>query len=121
MIIRVDVKGIDKFENALRRIDDFSMDEILSNNLNQMLHRARNGGTPVDTGALRDSAEVTEPRGGYSGEMGYKEYYAGYVEFGHRTVNGGYVPGQYYLSKNLNEQMIQYEKDLKSAVRGLCK
>ena len=35
--------------------------------------------------------------------------YASYVEFGHRTVNGGFVKGQYFLTKA--EAILENEKD----------
>lgn len=35
--------------------------------------------------------------------------YASYVEFGHRTVNGGFVPGQYFLTSA--EAILENEKD----------
>ena len=35
--------------------------------------------------------------------------YASYVEFGHRTVNGGFVPGRYFLTSA--EAILENEKD----------
>ena len=108
-------------EAALRRGNKVKLDAILTKNLTEMHNRAKNGGTPVDTGELRKSAGVTLPNAENStGEVGYAKEYAPHVEFGHRTKNGGYVPGQYYLKDNLETQMAIFKSDLEDAVRKLC-
>lgn len=71
----------------------------------------RAGGTPVGDyeggGQLRKSAQ-------YRGdEVGYTVHYAPHVEYGHRLVNGGYVPGQYYFKQNVDTQRPIYKQDLR--------
>lgn len=120
-LVTVQMEGVDELAAALRRGNKVKLDAILTKNLTEMHNRAKNGGTPVDTGELRKSAGVTLPNAENStGEVGYAKEYAPHVEFGHRTKNGGYVPGQYYLKDNLETQMTIFKSDLEDAVRKLC-
>lgn len=120
-LVTVQMEGVDELAAALRRGNKVKLDAILTKNLTEMHNRAKNGGTPVDTGELRKSAGVTLPNAENStGEVGYAKEYAPHVEFGHRTKNGGYVPGQYYLKDNLETQMAIFKSDLEDAVRKLC-
>ena len=66
------------------------------------------GGTPYKTGELRQS--LTLEVGGTSAEVGYTKDYAPHVEFGHRTRNGGYVPGQHYLQRNVEQERDNFKK-----------
>jgi hypothetical protein len=69
------------------------------------------GGTPVDKGELRISL-------GYTGdEVGYTKDYGPHVEFGHRTKNGGWVPGQFFLKKNVDTQREIYKQDLINKIK----
>ena len=72
-------------------------------------------GTPVGYylggGGLRKSARYEKD------SMGYLMDYAPHVEYGHRTVNGGYVPGQYYLKRNVDTQRPIYKQDLKNKLK----
>lgn len=120
-LVTVQMEGVDELAAALRRGNKVKLDAILTKNLTEMHNRAKNGGTPVDTGELRKSAGMTLPNAENStGEVGYAKEYAPHVEFGHRTKNGGYVPGQYYLKDNLETQMAIFKSDLEDAVRKLC-
>ena len=120
-LVTVQMEDVDELAAALRRGNKVKLDAILTKNLTEMHNRAKNGGTPVDTGELRKSAGVTLPNAENStGEVGYTKEYAPHVEFGHRTKNGGYVPGQYYLKDNLETQMAIFKSDLEDAVRKLC-
>lgn len=120
-LVTVEWEGIDKLAAALKRGSQVKLDAVLAKNLTEMHNRAKNGGTPVDSGELRQSAGMTRPdTADGTGEMGYTKEYAPHVEFGHRTKNGGYVPGQYYLKDNLETQMAIFKADLEEAVRKLC-
>lgn len=63
--------------------------------------------TPKDTGKLINSLTV-------DGEtVGYTADYAPHVEFGHRTRNGGYVEGQYFLKQtveHIDGKQVEYIK-----------
>ncbi len=61
---------------------------------------AGGGGTPnaVKAKAYAMSLPVTKSGDTYTIEVVNPVEYASYVEFGHRTVNGGFVKGQYFLT-----------------------
>lgn len=86
--------------------------EVSNKNIRDIHARSqRAGGTPVGDykggGGLRESARYAKDR------MGYLMDYAPHVEYGHRTKKGGYVPGQYYLKRNVDTQRPIYKQDLK--------
>ena len=105
----------DRLENELHRLNSVKFEAVKRKQLTDMLNRARApGGTPYKTGELRKSSSTdftTE-------EVGYTKDYAPHVEFGHRTRGGGWVQGQHYLQKNVENQRPIYESDLKKAIRG---
>lgn len=119
--IKMSIGGIPSLEKELQRLNSVRFDAVEQKQLTQMLNRARqSGGTPVSTeetrpggphGELRISSRRSEH------EMGYTEEYAPHVEYGHRTVNGGFVPGQRYLQNNVDIQRPIYREDLLKAVR----
>lgn len=102
---------VDNLAEALRSLNEVQFNAVVKKNVTQMLNTARSGGTPVDTGELRKSS------GTYGDEMGYTEEYAPHVEYGHRTRDGGYVPGQRFLKKNADTQAFIYYQDLKNAIK----
>ncbi len=109
--VALDKADIDALAAALRSMNEIRFDAVVKKNVTQMLNTARNGGTPVDTGELRKSSGI------YGDEMGYTEEYAPHVEYGHRTKDGGYVPGQRFLKKNVDAQAFIYYQDLKAAIK----
>lgn len=109
--IELNKADIAKLEKELQRINNIRFEAVVKKNVTQMLNAARNGGTPVDSGELRKSSGVT------GDEMGYIADYAAHVEYGHRTRNGGFVPGQYYLKKNVDTQAFIYYQDLLKAIK----
>ncbi len=109
---------IEKLVQDLRKLSQVKLDKVCEKNLTELRNRAVNGGTPVDSGELRLSASVTMPNGnGASGEMGYTKDYAPHVEYGHRTVNGKFVPGQHYLQSNVEAQQPIFRNDLIEALK----
>lgn len=129
-LVTIDMEGVEALAAALERGNNVRLNAVLIKNLTEMHNRAKTSGTPVSTektrpggphGELRKSAGITLPDlSGGTGEVGYTKEYAPHVEFGHRTKNGGYVPGQYYLKDNLETQMAIFKSDLEDAVRKLC-
>ena len=109
--IELNKADIAKLENALRIKSNIRLQAVMKKNITQMLNTARDGGTPVDTGELRKSSGTS----GY--EMGYTKEYAPHVEYGHRTIDGGYVPGQYYLKKNADTQAFVYYQDVLKEIK----
>ena len=113
---RFKVKGawILPLEQELERLNAIRWDAIREKQVTEMLNRARaSGGTPVDTGELRESL-VVNPN---EMTMGYTAEYAPHVEYGHRTVNGGFVQGQRFLQANVEAQREIYREDVLKAIR----
>ena len=112
MSIKLSISGIPELEKELDRLSSVRLEAVVRKQTTQMLNRARQpGGTPVDTGELRKSSSAS------GDEMGYTAAYAAHVEYGHRTKNGGYVPGQRYLQRNVEQQRLIYKEDLINAIR----
>lgn len=109
--MKIEFDGIDRLARELQRLNSVRFDGICKKQLTEMLDRARNGGTPVDTGQLRNSS-----RSDGKNEMGYSVGYAPHVEYGHRLRGGGWVNGQHYLKKNVDEQSAIFREDLKDAL-----
>lgn len=119
--IKMSIDGIPALEKELQRLNSARFDAVEKKQLTQMLNRARQaGGTPVSTektrpggphGELRLSSSATE------GEMGYTREYAPHVEYGHRTINGGFVQGQHFLRDNVEAQRPIYHQDLQNAIK----
>ena len=107
----VDVHG---FASRIRALNEPVFADIETRELTEMYNRGkRKGGTPVDTGELRQSLH----QGPH--EVGYVKDYAPHVEYGHRTVNGGWVPGQRYLQNNVKAQQPIYERHLRKVMEVL--
>lgn len=91
-------------------------DSVNQKNIREIFKRSQQtGGTPIGDytggGGLRKSAQYAR------NSVGYLMDYAPHVEYGHRTVNGGYVPGQYYLKRNVDTQRPIYKQDLKNKLK----
>lgn len=78
-------------------------------------NRKNRSGKVVHTGGALANSIRTEVSGG-SGTVGYTVEYAPHVEFGHRTVGGGYVEGQHFLKKAMDETEPEIKKALKRAI-----
>lgn len=101
----------DELARVLRMMNEIRFEAVVKKNVTELLNRAREpGGTPVDSGELRKSS------GTYGDEMGYTKEYAPHVEYGHRTINGGWVPGQRFLQANVDAQRPIYRQDLLDAI-----
>lgn len=119
--IKMSIDGIPALEKELQRLNSVRFDAVEKKQLTQMLNRARQaGGTPVSTeetrpggphGELRLSSSTTED------EIGYTKEYAPHVEYGHRTIDGGFVQGQHFLKNNVDIQRPIYRQDLQKAIK----
>lgn len=119
--IKMSIEGIPALEKELQRLNSIRFEAVEKKQLTQMLNRARQaGGTPVSTeetrpggphGELRLSSGTTED------EMGYMAEYAPHVEYGHRTIDGGFVQGQHFLQNNVDIQRPIYKQDLQEAIK----
>ena len=96
----------------LQRLSQLRFDAVIKKNMTQIYNRGKqDGGTPVDPGELRISL------GHKDDIVGYTKDYAPHVEYGHRTRNGGFVPGQRFLEKNVNIQKPVFHEDLRKQLR----
>lgn len=108
--------GMEELERKILRLNSIRFDAVTTKNITQMFNRAKGnnpstGGTPVDTGELRQALTRLEDG------IGYAKEYAPHVNFGHRTINGGYVQGQRFLDHNLEIQSPIYRQDLLNAIK----
>lgn len=93
------IDGYGPLSKALTNLENINMDAVIMDNIRGIYNRGKApGGTPVRTGELR--ASLTQGKN----TAGYTKEYAAPVEYGHRTRNGGYVPGRYYLKANVEAQ-----------------
>lgn len=116
----VSVSGTKDLEQKLQRMNQIRFDAVVEKQAIQMVGRAMashnpsQGGTPYDKGQLLESVQKSESGG--SVEVGYTKEYAPHVEYGHRTRNGGWVPGQHFLQKNVEIQRPIFQQDLLEAI-----
>lgn len=108
--------GMEELEREILRLNGIRFDAVTAKNVTQMFNRAKGnnpsaGGTPVDSGELRQALARLEDG------IGYAKEYAPHVNFGHRTINGGYVQGQRFLDHNLEIQSPIYRQDLLNAIK----
>jgi len=106
-----ELRDVYNLAGELQRLSQLRFDAVIVKNMTQIYNRGKAGGTPVDTGELRISL------GQVKDVVGYTKDYAPHVEFGHRTVNGGYVAGQRYLKKNVDTQRAIFIEDLRKQLR----
>lgn len=110
--MRMQIYGVKALEKKLMQKSATDFLSVAKVNARAIYSRSqRAGGTPVDSNELRRSARVI------GDEMGYGAPHAPHVEYGHRTVAGGYVQGQYYLKRNVDSQRSLYKEDLRNKLR----
>lgn len=100
---RVKIKGLDNFLSNLERIEKEMPRENkkLMNTIGEVVKGDINLVTPVDTGELRskNNFKITGVR---EVTVYNSTKYAAHVEYGHRKKNGGYVQGQYFMKRGIN-------------------
>lgn len=109
------IKNVKQYKKVVR--------PIINKNLLQMRNYAVSGGTPVDSGELKNSV-FTILDSDLSGRIGYSKSYAPHVEYGHRVTKKGetYVlPGQYYFRANINRQKGTIKDDMEKMLKELSK
>lgn len=115
--MKIELIGVGRLANKLLEKSAIDFVAIAQKNIRDIYTRSqKGGGTPVGDytggGQLRKSAQ-------YRGdEFGYTAHYGPHVEYGHRLVGGGYVPGQYYLKRNVDAQRPIYRQDLIDKLKG---
>lgn len=110
-----------RLQKKLREMNEIRFDTVVAKQAVDMVDRATathnptQGGTPYDTGEMLQSVNKTGK--GLSAEVGYTKEYAPHVEFGHRTIGGGWVPGQHFLQNNVDIQRPIFKQDLKDTIK----
>lgn len=116
-----ELKGMQPLENKFQRLSHARFDAVIEKNMTEIYNRGKQNskvggqGTPVSTEETRPGGphgELRESLSQHGDEVGYTKDYAAHVEYGHRTTNGGFVKGQRFLQKNVDEQRKTYKKDL---------
>lgn len=107
MRVKLTVEGFPPLEKELKRLSAVRFDAVCKKNMTEVYNRGKSGGTPVDTGELRQSLHQAGDTAGYGAS------YAAHVEYGHRTRGSSYVPGQRYLQKNVDTQRPIFYADLR--------
>ena len=119
--MKVSIKGMEKLERELQRLKHIRFDAVVQLQANEIVDRATatknpaSGGTPYDTGEMMQS--VNKYGKGADSEVGYTKEYAPHVEYGHRTIDGGWVEGQHFLQNNVDIQRPIYRQDLINAIK----
>lgn len=73
MQIRIEIEGLEPLQVELNRLSRVRVDGIIQKQTADMLRRARQpGGTPVDTGELRQSSKKTGDEIGYTAEYAFQ-------------------------------------------------
>lgn len=109
------LSGAEDLEKKLQGMNNIRWAAIVKKSATEMFNRAKgtdphSGGTPVDTGEMRKSVKKLEDGIAYTVE------YAPHVEYGHRTIDDGYVQGQRFALANLTIQRPIYRNDLIEAI-----
>lgn len=119
-VIEINVEGAEELAQALMELSEVRYDAVAKTTALNIYNRGVGaGGTPVDTGELRQSMGMSLD--GDSAEVGYSKHYAPHVEFGHRTRGGGYVQGQHYLQRNVELERPRYIELLKENIRRVIR
>ena len=110
--MKFSVSGDKQIIKALNQLSASQYEAIVKINMTEIYNRGkRPGGTPVRTGELRQSLNLSR------GKNGYAKEYAPDVEYGHRTTGGGYVDGRHYLKNNVDKQWPQLVSDIQKEVK----
>jgi len=118
MNIKSKLEGAEELQERLSRFSEGQriLDNIKKECLKNIYNRGvRQGGTPVDTGELRMSLTFDTDQAGYTKD------YAPHVEYGHRTLGGGFVQGQRYLQRNVAQEQENFQQTLAGAIKELLK
>lgn len=116
----IKVEGLDEFEKALTKIIEHEYPKEFEKMVLQIatdLQTAVADATPVDTSHLQENwfvSEVTKQLHEYCVDVYNNVEYAEPVEYGHETVNGGFVEGAHMMEMSvelLKLKLPMYLKD----------
>ena len=114
----MEIRGLDKMMIDLERIEKQfpgQKEKLLKTQATKVRDQAKLL-TPVDKGVLRGDWHFKKKT--VDELLVYNNVnYAAHVEFGHRTMSGGFVPGVYMLKKSINRVESSFETDLREFLR----
>lgn len=131
--IKISLEGVQPLLNRLESLRQIKAEGLALQAATQIRERALHnknttrGGTPVDTGELRQTAILGKIPHGYY--VGYIKEYAPHVEYGHRQNVGqfvpaigarlvrSWVPGQHFLRDNVRIQEPLLIEATKKAIK----
>lgn len=114
MKLEFDLKELQKLNDKLKDLAESEFNALLDDTANmiaQVFLRNVTNLTPVDTGFLRGNWDIVRGRDYY--QVYNNTIYGMYVNYGHRTRNGGWVEGQFFVEKS----MEMTERSVKKIVR----
>lgn len=120
--VKITVDGCEELASALKKMSEIRFHAAAMKSAQSIYERGvKPGGTPVDTGELRQSLVSPHEEGEGRAVVGYLKHYAPHVEFGHRTRGGGYVQGQHFLQRNVEQEREAFKKRLKEELDKLMR
>lgn len=119
-IMSFKINGLDKLDRKLTRIikETPGMVEDVLNQQAELLIGEAKDYTPVKSGTLRREWHRTDATDG-SVEVYNNMEYANHVEYGHRTLNGGFVKGRKMLQRAIDKRKREFFDDTKVIVQNL--
>lgn len=121
--MRIRWNGAEELAKALYQKSQADFLAVCKAGTTQLRNKAR-ANTPVARstpwhtgGSLRHSLRMELPSGNDTGVVGYTIHYAPHVEYGHRTRNGGYVQGQHFLQRAVEETQPVFLAACKEALK----
>lgn len=122
--MNLSLSGLSNVSNAINAIQGLAELAVMQrlNEGAQNIYQQADADVPVLSGDLKDSGRVEFPSATdvdvtYGYEPGYNQYgledgYAWFVEEGHLTVNGDFVPAQPYLDPAFQSEVQSIQDDL---------
>ena len=87
MRVKLTVKGFEPLEAELKRLSQVRFDSVCRKNMTQVYNRGKAGGTPVDTGELRQSLSQAGDTVGYNKDYALRKCDAYKTGQKRRTLN----------------------------------
>lgn len=121
-----DTFGFEEFEEALHKLIEEvpeTIEKFMANVADETVAETKLN-TPVVTGNLRRSwgrSDVKREGNDFSVEVGSNLEYAPYVEYGHKTKNGGFVKGKFILTSEVEYMKKNFDKTLERYVEDITK
>ena len=125
-MIKIKILGIEKLQDRISNAQE-KLDAELRKGIEisaGWVLRQMQSNTPVDTGNLKSSEKIDIAGNGFSALIGPNEEqasYAKFVEYGHHTRSGSWVPGQFYVEKTALETRNAVIEIFRDIIKSLIK